>query len=190
MLRLFIVLILCLGKSSGFNHFMGEVMKALTNRFIFSILVVCFLIPNLVFSQTVVWSEDFENNPDDRWSADQGVWEMEQPTSGPGEAHSGLSCAATVLSGVYPSTARSGLIRRSFFTVPSASENPRFRFWHWYSIGVLDWGQVQIKEEGSDEWIAISERYDNTGSGVWTCPYVDLSAYAGKKGPISFCFYG
>ena len=38
--------------------------------------------------------------------------------------------------------------------IPTASENPRLRFWHWFSFRPADddWGKVQIKVEGSSEW--------------------------------------
>lgn len=36
------------------------------------------------------------------WTAEQGVWEVGVPTSGPGAAHSGSNCVATVLGGELP----------------------------------------------------------------------------------------
>jgi len=42
--------------------------------------------------------EGFENGLGD-WYAESGVWQVGVPTSGPGAAHTGTNCAATVLSG-------------------------------------------------------------------------------------------
>lgn len=135
---------------------------------------------------TVLWSEDFENNAISGWSASQGVWEIGVPASGPGSAFSPSKCAATVLNGNYPPSQESALIRLSYFTVPTANENPRLRFWHWFSYSTADYGKVQVKISGTTEWIDISGNYINTGSGVWTSPSLDLSAFAGKSIQLAF----
>ncbi|MBN2513813.1 MAG: LamG domain-containing protein, partial [Sedimentisphaerales bacterium] len=53
--------------------------------------------------------EDFEAGWGD-WSANHGVWQIGEPTSGPGAAYDGISVAATHLGGNYPSQTDSQLI--------------------------------------------------------------------------------
>ncbi len=65
---------------------------------------------------------------------DAGTWEVGVPTSGPDSAFNGQNCAATVLNGNYPAYADTRLIRHTSFVVPSANQNPRLRFWQWYSF--------------------------------------------------------
>src|SRR5437667_6293 len=45
--------------------------------------------------------EGWENGIGD-WYAETGTWQVGVPTSGPGAAHSGTNCAATILNGNYP----------------------------------------------------------------------------------------
>jgi hypothetical protein len=107
-------------------------------------------------AEHVVWNEDWESSPDDRWSAEAGTWEMGMPASGPEEAFLGQNVAATVLDGNYGGSVDSRLVRIESFTVPNASETPRLRFWHWFSFASGDRGEVQIRPEGGS-WETISE---------------------------------
>ena len=153
-------------------------------------LLVALMTTIVTFSQTVVWSEDFEDDPSSRWSVSSGVWEMGVPSSGPIFAHGGTQLAATVLDGSYPSTADTRLIRSAYFTVPSADQNPRLRFWHWFSFGYADQGKVQIHVQGTPEyeWIDVSDPYVYTGSSVWSYVSRDLSGYAGQIVQVAFYF--
>jgi bacillopeptidase F (M6 metalloprotease family) len=136
-----------------------------------------------------LWSENWEN-PDwlNDWHVDAGTWEVGTPNAGPNGAYSGQQCAGTVLAGNYPSNANTRLIRHTSFIVPSANQNPRLRFWHWYNIYSDDQAYVQIKVEEGD-WQTISETYTNTGSGIWTYPAIDLSAYSDSTVQIAFYFH-
>jgi hypothetical protein len=131
--------------------------------------------------------ETWESGSGD-WAVDFGTWQVGEPTSGPNGAHNGTQCAATVLEGNYATTVNSRLISPNL-TVPAANQNPRLRFWHWYSISTADYGKVQIKPEGSTEWVDISGQYVHTGSGVWTRPSLDLSDFAGQTVQIAFLFH-
>ena len=76
--------------------------------------------------------ESFEFDPKmSDWSVDFGTWEIGRPTSGPGKAHTGTNCAATVLAGNYGNYVNSRLISPPF-AVPTNS--PALRFWQWYSF--------------------------------------------------------
>jgi len=131
--------------------------------------------------------EDFEDGLGD-WFADNGIWEVGVPTSGPEEAYSGVQLAATVLAGNYPQT-DSRLVSPSI-NVPAieAGDQIRLRFWHWFSFGPGDWGEVHIREQTAPgEWTEWTSLEDYRGSsGVFTHALVDLSAHAGRKVQIGF----
>ena len=58
------------------------------------------------------------------WTVSNGAWEVGQPTSGPGRAHEGTNCVATVLAGNYPGHVGSRLVSPEF-ELPSASGDER-----------------------------------------------------------------
>ena len=133
-----------------------------------------------------MWCTTWEGAWTSDWHSDGGVWEVGVPMSGPGSPHEGLNCAGTVLAGDYPdNVAGARLIRHTSFVVPSADTNPRLRFWHWFSFNCSDYGVVQIKV-GSGDWADISTTYTNSSSGTWSCPSIDLSAYAGSTVQTGF----
>jgi len=141
-------------------------------------------------NQNILWSENWERtNWTDDWHVDNGLWEVGVPTSGPDTTHNGQKCAATVLGGNYSDYADTRLIRHTSFVVPSQDQNPRLRFWHWYSFNLGDYGQVQISTNRGMTWSSISSAYTSTSSGVWTYPSIDLSDYAGLTVQIAFFFH-
>lgn len=129
--------------------------------------------------------ENFESGWND-WHAENGTWEIGKPTAGPTTAHASTNCAGTALKGNYSGTADSRLISPKF-TVPAASENPRFCFWQWYSFYINDWGVIQIKV-GNQAWKNIADAFYWYGSGVWSYTIIDLSQYAGQSVQIGFYF--
>ena len=136
-------------------------------------------------------AEGFEGGWGD-WSSDGGTWEVGMPTSGPGGAHSGTNCTATVLGGNYLERAGSanGASSRLIsppFVVPSATNNPRLKFWHWFAFNSGDSGQVQIKD-GTNGWVTVAGAHSSAGGGVWSQAGIDLSAYAGKSVRVGFLF--
>src|ERR1017187_10281358 len=128
--------------------------------------------------------ESFEQGIGD-WYDETGTWEVGVPTSGPGAAHSGTNCAATVLGGNYAGNT-DGRLDSPPFVVPTADQNPRLRFWSWYNIGGYDYCEMQIKV-GTNAWQAL-HHYTSTGSGVWSREGFDLSAYAGQTVQLGFYF--
>ena len=96
-------------------------------------------------------------------------------------------CVATVLNGDYPNYTNSNFISPKF-VVPSVEENPRLRFWHYFSTPEIhDSGVVKIYGEDS-VWTNISPHYYRQ-SGVWTYALLDLREYAGQEVKIAFYFY-
>ena len=73
--------------------------------------------------------ETFESGWGD-WYAENGVWQVGTPTSGPEQAYEGTSCAATGLWGNYPVYTDSRLISPEV-TLPTVSgaERVQLRFW-------------------------------------------------------------
>jgi hypothetical protein len=150
-------------------------------------------------AQTIRWQEDWESGAEDRWYADNGYWEIGAPTYGPPtnsfgrRTHQGNHCAATVLNGDYVDDRQSRLISAPIF-VPTASQSPRLRFWHWWSFNCYDYGQVQISTNNGANWVGLSPGYgaasDNyDSSGNWTRAWLDLTPYAGRAVQIGFFFY-
>jgi RHS repeat-associated protein len=120
-----------------------------------------------------------------RWESSQGVWEVGVPTSGPGSAHAGSNCVATVLGGNYPRSTLDTRLESPRFAVPAAGDNPRLRFWHYYNFGSSDGGVVQIRVVGSNTWDTLAS-YSSYSGYSWVRPSLDLSAYAGREVQLGF----
>ena len=136
----------------------------------------------------IYFSEDFESGIGS-WYADNGIWEVGTPTSGPDGAHSGSTVAGTVLGGNYPNSDSRLISPSILLPFIGAGEELHLRFWHWFSIASYDKGRMQISEQTSpgvwSDWTTLTN-YNGSSGGVWTYPLVDLSAYAGKKIRIGF----
>ena len=138
----------------------------------------------------VLWRDSFEGfNLQLRWEITAGVWEMGNPTTGPGAPPpgGGTNVAATVLNGNCPEGVDTWLIRRQSFRVPES--NPRLRFRHWFNFNWDDYGQVQVREVGG-EWETLAT-YPQV---LWTCgrwepASLSLAKYAGKELQIAFLFH-
>lgn len=112
------------------------------------------------------------------WHVDAGTWEVGTTTSGPGKAFTGDNCAATILNGNYSQPVSIRLIRHTAILVTAASQNPRFRFWYWFSYATNDWGEVQITIDDGIIKETISNQFINTSSETRTPFYISLSSYA------------
>lgn len=136
------------------------------------------------------------NNPDNfeggsrGWAANNGVWELGVPTSGPGAAHSGQYCWGTNLSGNYPRYTSSELLT-SWFDIPEVPTEQiilRFMEYHDYN-SEGDYGTLRIHT--ADGAVAdLSANFTGTSAG-WT-QYVseDIgSSYAGQRVRIGFRHY-
>ena len=142
-------------------------------------------------AETTLWEDNFDTgDPNDRWFAENGVWQIGVPTSGPGAPHSPPNVAGTVLGGNYPPDADSRLIRIQSFVVPAAEQNPRLRFWHWFSfftLGGADKAWVELMPAGG-VWTKISSRDLTDTAPGWSRIQIDLGAYAGQTVQIAFRF--
>ncbi|MCP4545025.1 MAG: hypothetical protein GY835_01010 [bacterium] len=120
----------------------------------------------------------------------QGYWEVGQPASGPGAAHSGQTCAGTVLGGEYWNNMDTRLI----FPTQTLSASPEdgqlwLSLWQWfYTASSADYGRVEISRNGG-EWEEVpgSDVYRYCG-GIWTKAFYDISAYAGETVRLAFHF--
>ena len=135
-------------------------------------------------------SEDFESGWGD-WYSDRGIWEIGEPGAGPGAAHGGVSCAATILDGDYPYRPASRLMSPEIQLPEAGSdEEVLLRFWHWFDYyPTTDNGQVQVREydETESEWSEWQtlETLD-LDSPVWSRARVDLTSFAGKRIRLGF----
>ncbi len=157
------------------------------SRILILSLILVIYFSSYSLSQTL-WNEDWEGNWTIGWHVDNGTWEVGTPTSGPDSAFDGQNCAATVLNGEYSEPVDTRLIRHTSFIVPQSTDNPRLRFWYWFSFGDGDWGEVQIKTNGGG-WEAVSSLMENYGSNAWSYGLVDLSDFAGDTVQIGFYFH-
>ena len=169
--------------------------KFLSYLLFFYLIFIFFVFPNHLRAQEVdtLWSEDWEGNWEINWYIDYGTWEVGIPTSGPNISHSSDSCAATILYGHYGNFVDSTrLIRRTSFTVPASVNNPRLRFFHWYDFTINDddYGKVQIKVVGNQNWEDLPcGEFRNRSGGIWTRAFIDLSDYAEQDVQIAFYFH-
>ena len=151
---------------------------------------------------TIIYEETFEGATIN-WSAENGVWEVGAPTSGPGECHGGTNCAATVLTGTYENDTdsrlvgpcRSGWDQGVELPEIDSSEEIYLRFWHWFNYypynvsSSTDWGQVQIsvynETGGWSTWADVGTSIQDESSG-WSQKAVELTEYAGQKVKVAF----
>ena len=137
--------------------------------------------------------ESFEAGWGD-WYASHGVWQIGEPTSGPGSALEGTSVAGTHLSGNYPDQTDSSLISPEFTlpSLPSVSDDELIdlRFWQWYSFGGGDSGTVKInaRHDVTGDWTGWVDLYTATGaSGGWVpSPILDVTEYADSTVRLAF----
>ena len=112
---------------------------------------------------------------------------LEHPHQGQGLRITATAVSQPNLTGDYPNYTNSNFISPKF-VVPSVEENPRLRFWHYFSTPEIhDSGVVKIYGEDS-VWTNISPHYYRQ-SGVWTYALLDLREYAGQEVKIAFYFY-
>jgi len=153
-------------------------------------------------------TEDFETSDGGYTHTDftmytpSDIWAWGQPTSGPGSAHSGTNCWATVLGGNYPDGMDARLETQNF-VVPS---NAELSFWQWYEFeSYWDGGNVKISNDDGATWAIIypvggypqigtstanygipgEDAYSPT-SGGWVKASFDLQAYTGQTVKLRF----
>ena len=133
----------------------------------------------------------FENGLGD-WSVNNGLWQVGQPTAGPGAAYAGTNCAGTGLKGNVPSWQSSSLVS-PVFVVPLASQDPQLLWWQWLEFGngyyESDNGFLEISTNSRASWQTLMSVGGNEAySGGWSEPSVNLSAYAGQSVQIAFYY--
>lgn len=129
------------------------------------------------------------------WASSRGNWYVGSPTVGPTRAYRGTKCAGLAMSGTYYNGVASGLVSPPF-TVPT-TQNPRLRFWHWFSIDGSggdgahcyqggDYGQVYaVLPDGTEEALSLAYFWNSD----WTRESLSLAKYAGRRIQVEFYFY-
>ncbi len=151
---------------------------------IFAVFLSVFISTGLYATETVIYSEGFENN--DGTFTHSGVldnWEWGAPASnftpGPQAAHSGNKCWGTDLDNYIPFDMNSYLVSPAI-VLPALGTNQvmRVRFFGWIAVDLMaDRGQFQISSNGYD-WETKAELL-LTMQGGWNEYVFDISDYAG-----------
>ncbi len=106
----------------------------------------------------------------------EGTWQVGEPTSGPGAAHSGTQVAATKLAGNYPDFAESFLVSPP---IDLSGGPAALRYHHWYELeNNWDYGIVAVTGDGGQNWEIMS--VFTGANGQYDEGVVDLAAYAGN----------
>ena len=134
------------------------------------------------FSNPQTWQSGWKD-----WHSDNDSWGVGVPTAGPDSAYSPGNCAGINLSGYYSPDTQTRLIS-PYFTVPNASENPKFEFYHWFAFSYSDYGNIQIRIKDSVDWKVVSTDFTETSSNSWTRYLLFLDDYANKVIQIAFFF--
>ncbi|MEE8417165.1 MAG: carboxypeptidase regulatory-like domain-containing protein, partial [candidate division Zixibacteria bacterium] len=149
-----------------------------------------------------IYVEDFED--DNGFFEPDNDWEWGDPSSGPGDAHSGVNLWGTILNGQYSV----GPLLSALVSPPlGLTTDPILTFWHWYNTEIgFDGGNVKISTDGIN-WDLItpeggydgilSTNFENPIGGEeaffgesdgWELETFDLSAYNGSMVLIKFDF--
>lgn len=121
------------------------------------------------------------------WYAEQGVWEIGQPSNGPSAAYSGRRCAGTVMSGSYPYGTASRLVGPRT-QLPTSPRDGKLwlSFKQWCSVSWgdgQDYGVVEILD--GTTWVALTSAFSPSSS-AWSERVLDISAYAGDTVRFGF----
>lgn len=140
-------------------------------------------------SLTCALPEDFETSVS-AWNANNAVWNIGRPVTGPHAAHSGTNAAGTMLDANYPQGLSSRLVGAPF-QVPSVAgaDFLVLRFWQWYQYGTGDAGVVQLErwtERGWRDWETLDIPATNGSSRAWSQAVVDLRCYQGQQVRLGF----
>lgn len=152
---------------------------------------------------------DFEYD-DGGFAVDGGVWQWGAPTTGPGNAYSGVNVWATVLGGNYPNSANAKL---DVPEITLAADKPYalMSMWHWYEMEGdftrYDGGNVKISADGGETWTVVHpvRGYDGIAAAAnrgipgepcfsgyknmfWQEELFDLSPFTGNTVTLRFHF--
>ncbi|MFS0690334.1 S8 family serine peptidase [Sporosarcina sp. 179-K 8C2 HS] len=136
---------------------------------------------------TVGYFENFEQTPVG-WTSfgNKNSWEWGKPTSGPGNAASGVNVYATNLSGMYESNMNATLVMPPV-DLPEGNSYLQFKQWHNFEQSISgrawDYGHVFISTD-MENWTQLL--MIQGASNGWIDAEVDLSAYSGQRVYIGF----
>lgn len=118
------------------------------------------------------------------WTVEGGVWEAGEPTSGPGQAHTGAGVLATVLDGNYPN---GSLARVSSppIDLSGLGSRPEARFSSWFdSEAYYDCGYLEISTDDGASWSQVTP-VEGYGSSVNCGSDPGAGSFSGNHTPWS-----
>ncbi len=150
--------------------------------------------------------ESFSSSPPNQnwygWNVDNGIWQVGQPSNGPGSALDGVQCAGTSMqTDVSPASQASRLISPAI-SLPAISAGQKIilTFWQWFKWGgSIRLGGVQVApvvdpqfSGGGLQWASVNDTSAGFkgNSGGWSLVSVDLSTYAGQGIYLAFQHLG
>lgn len=157
-------------------------------------LISCLILPFTVFgSETVIYSEGFEDDNGGYIADGNALWEWGAPSkpAGPATANSGSKCWGTI-----PASTVAGSLEGNLYSplisVPAltAGQVARVRFSAYVDINYEKYGEgdFYISEDGMQTWRLLGRFYEKM-SGGWQRYVFNVSEYAGKNVNIRFRVY-
>jgi len=128
--------------------------------------------------------EGFEEPDRGDWSVEGGQWAFGRGNVNELAPLVGTKLAGTVLGDRYGSNVDARLISPEII-VPAAEDKPRFKYSYFYDFGDGDYGQLEIRVNGSLWQPVNAGRLDQSSMG-WSQRVVDLRPYAGKVVELAF----
>ncbi len=127
----------------------------------------------------LVYYEDFEAN--DGYYVGSDDWEHGIPTTGPGEAYSGINLWGTLINEYYSN----GPLLSTLVSPPIAlGSNPILSFRHWYyTEHLFDGGNVKVSTDEGNSWEILTpdDGYDGILSTEWGNPIGGEEAFFGQS---------
>ncbi|MDI6791769.1 MAG: choice-of-anchor D domain-containing protein [bacterium] len=122
--------------------------------------------------------DSFENGPG-HWIVSGWDWDLTTATS-----LSGSHCLTDSPDENYPNNARAIITLAGCLDL-SASTSPVLLFWHKYSIGWGDYGEVEISTDGGTTWSEL-KKWSSGDQKTWTLEQIELSNYKTSQVKVRF----
>jgi Secretion system C-terminal sorting domain len=182
---------------SNFNNRVSTNANFASTKLLIRSFLLTLLWTTLIFGQETIFVEDWETGIGS-WYADNGLWEVGQPTVGPDSVYLNANCVGTLINSNYPSNANTRLISPTV-QLPSKNFNEtlQLKLWHWFQTKEYqtdypysynpDKCVIEISVNSGD-WKPLFD-YSSGKSIIWSQIVLDISAYANSSIRLGFYFY-